>query len=83
MCGMTDALHLKQVEALRGKTFTALKIQRVGDQCFLVIDLDGEQHVHVHGTGTPAAFGRVKPIKDWLQAFGIDTSSIEYSDVRW
>jgi len=63
---MNDTNYIKFTTALEKKTYTELVLKRNDDDCYLLIEIDGELHVNVDKNGNQKKYKKIKQIKDWL-----------------
>ena len=65
-------------ESLRLKSYKSIFLKRRGDECFLIIDIDGTPHVLPKMDGKPRIYRHIWQLKDWLRLkFNIDVDSLE------
>lgn len=82
---MNDSqLNKIQTDALSAKAYDALLIRRFEKNCFLVIEINGEAHVHVNESGKPKQYRHVWQIKDWLkERFNISPDEVALEQTKF
>jgi|GEM_PF-4884855 len=76
---MNSELFQTQMHALENNLFDQLNIIRDKNECFLVIQLNGQNNVLTSPTGSRKVFRHVWQIRNWLnEKFGIDENLIGF-----
>ncbi len=77
-------LFENQQNALREGTFDRLYIKRIGEECYLIIEVNGDSHVWIKEDGTQRTYRHARHIKQWLwETFGIEAKAIGFEKLTY